>query len=121
MCDHYGHLSVPLACRTSTGQNEFDFLSDRYDFRIPPSIFETNKEMYRRPERVMEASPESDYSLRVNHNCGRSITLLSAAFPAVIFKSIKNTFFVLFSVALDVNHFFFLVECFHVIFVPGIL
>ncbi|KAL2081394.1 hypothetical protein ACEWY4_023247 [Coilia grayii] len=50
--------------QTSTGQNEFDFLSDRYDFRIPPSIFETNKEMYRRPERVMEASPESDYSLR---------------------------------------------------------
>ncbi|XP_062390673.1 MORC family CW-type zinc finger protein 3a isoform X2 [Sardina pilchardus] len=50
--------------KTTTGQMEFDFNTDRYDIRIPPTVFETNRETYKRPERVMESPPESDFSLR---------------------------------------------------------
>ncbi|XP_048094732.1 MORC family CW-type zinc finger protein 3a [Alosa alosa] len=50
--------------KTTTGQMEFDFNSDRYDIRIPPTVFESNQEAYKRPERVMESPPESDFSLR---------------------------------------------------------
>ncbi|XP_063070033.1 MORC family CW-type zinc finger protein 3a [Engraulis encrasicolus] len=50
--------------QTSSGHSEFDFHNDRYDIRIPPYVLETNKEVYKKPERTMDDPPQSDYSLR---------------------------------------------------------
>ncbi|TRY88191.1 hypothetical protein DNTS_026888 [Danionella cerebrum] len=50
--------------KTSTGNPEFDFDTDRYDIRIPSEVYESEREMYKQPCRTFQSSPESDYSLR---------------------------------------------------------
>ncbi|XP_023697348.1 MORC family CW-type zinc finger protein 3-like [Paramormyrops kingsleyae] len=50
--------------RMSSGQPEFDFNIDRYDIQIPADVFENTSERYKRPDRIMQSVPESDYSLR---------------------------------------------------------
>ncbi|XP_031439781.1 MORC family CW-type zinc finger protein 3a [Clupea harengus] len=50
--------------RSTTGQMEFEFNRDKYDIQIPPTVFESNRDMYKRPELPMESHPESDSSLQ---------------------------------------------------------
>lgn len=53
--------------RTSTGNIEFDFETDRYDIRIPSDVYETMKDSPQNPV-VTPNIPESVFSLRVRSN-----------------------------------------------------
>ncbi|KAK0151313.1 MORC family CW-type zinc finger protein 3 [Merluccius polli] len=46
--------------RTSAGNMEYDFTTDRYDIRIPSDVFVSTSE----PERAVSSVPESTFSLR---------------------------------------------------------
>ncbi|XP_039599784.1 uncharacterized protein LOC120522979 [Polypterus senegalus] len=48
--------------KSNDGRVEFDFDTDKYDIRIPDDV--PNNEKYKRQDRVDQAVPESDYSLR---------------------------------------------------------
>ncbi|XP_007904139.1 MORC family CW-type zinc finger protein 3b isoform X2 [Callorhinchus milii] len=52
--------------QTNDGKPEFDFETDKYDFRIPEDILDENNESkkYKRQERKDQIVPDSDYSLR---------------------------------------------------------
>ncbi|KAG2456514.1 MORC3 protein, partial [Polypterus senegalus] len=50
--------------KSNDGRVEFDFDTDKYDIRIPDDV--PNNEKYKRQDRVDQAVPESDYSLRKN-------------------------------------------------------
>ncbi|XP_051760646.1 MORC family CW-type zinc finger protein 3a isoform X4 [Ctenopharyngodon idella] len=50
--------------KTSSDKSEFDFESDRYDIQIPSEVYESEKEKYKQPCRLLQSSPESDFSLR---------------------------------------------------------
>ncbi|XP_060909470.1 MORC family CW-type zinc finger protein 3a [Labrus mixtus] len=50
--------------RTPTRTTEFDFLTDRYDIRIPSDVYEEMSESDHQPGRVPSHIPESCYSLR---------------------------------------------------------
>ncbi|KAK7154228.1 hypothetical protein R3I94_007552 [Phoxinus phoxinus] len=50
--------------KTSTDKSEFDFESDRYNILIPSEVYESEKEKYKQSCRVLQSSPESDFSLR---------------------------------------------------------
>ncbi|XP_030622894.1 MORC family CW-type zinc finger protein 3-like [Chanos chanos] len=50
--------------KTSGKPTEFDFDKDSYDIRIPVDESEDKKKNYGKPERFMESTPESDFSLR---------------------------------------------------------
>ncbi|XDV30371.1 hypothetical protein PO909_033305 [Leuciscus waleckii] len=50
--------------KTSTDKSEFDFETDRYNILIPPEVYESEKEKYKQSGRVLQSSPESDFSLR---------------------------------------------------------
>ncbi|XP_039599783.1 MORC family CW-type zinc finger protein 3-like [Polypterus senegalus] len=48
--------------RSNDGRVEFDFDTNKYDIRIPDNVL--NNEKYKRQDRMDQAVPESDYSLR---------------------------------------------------------
>ncbi|CAL8369153.1 unnamed protein product [Arctogadus glacialis] len=50
--------------RTTAGNMEFDFTSDRYDIRIPSDVLESTTEPNQRTGRQDYSVPESQYSLR---------------------------------------------------------
>ncbi|XP_030622896.1 MORC family CW-type zinc finger protein 3-like [Chanos chanos] len=50
--------------KTSERPTEFDFDEDSYDIRIPADESEDKKKNFGKPERFMESTPESDFSLR---------------------------------------------------------
>ncbi|XP_067300066.1 MORC family CW-type zinc finger protein 3a isoform X2 [Pseudorasbora parva] len=50
--------------KTSSDKSEFDFETDRYDIQIPFEVYESEREKYKQPCRLLQSSPESDFSLR---------------------------------------------------------
>ncbi|XP_059896197.1 MORC family CW-type zinc finger protein 3a isoform X2 [Gadus macrocephalus] len=50
--------------RTTAGNMEFDFNTDRYDIRIPSDVLKSTTEPNQRPGRQDYSVPESEYSLR---------------------------------------------------------
>ncbi|XP_076857732.1 MORC family CW-type zinc finger protein 3a isoform X3 [Brachyhypopomus gauderio] len=52
--------------KSLSGQEEFDYSTNRYDIRIPPDVYESTGKQYKKQEHVMQSGPESDYSLRVS-------------------------------------------------------
>ncbi|XP_076857737.1 MORC family CW-type zinc finger protein 3-like [Brachyhypopomus gauderio] len=50
--------------KSSSGQEEFDYSTNRYDIRIPADIYESTRKQYKKQEHVMQSGPESDFSLR---------------------------------------------------------
>ncbi|XP_030199235.1 MORC family CW-type zinc finger protein 3 isoform X1 [Gadus morhua] len=50
--------------RTTAGNMEFDFTTDRYDIRVPSDVLESTTESNQRPGRQDYSVPESEYSLR---------------------------------------------------------
>ncbi|XP_051564447.1 MORC family CW-type zinc finger protein 3a isoform X2 [Myxocyprinus asiaticus] len=47
-----------------TDKPEFDFEVDRYDIQIPADVYDSEKETYKQSSRILQSSPESDFSLR---------------------------------------------------------
>lgn len=63
---HFFKQGIVFCYRTSTDKSEFDFELDRYDIQIPADVYESEKEKYKQSCRVLQSSPESDFSLRVH-------------------------------------------------------